>query len=147
MIPLIGPRAQASQSLLRKAMPAPSRCEVSPADTCPDTRPGKAISCASWALVVVLKNGRASTGVPLEDAKKSVEAFSRPKKCASTPMVRAGSNQYPARTRPPERQSWLTVDWPNSTEVPGAPSTPAVASRVEGPVVTKAGNLSPLVCQ
>src|SRR5262249_47620206 len=49
-----------------------------------------------------------------------------------------------AVTRAPERQRSLTASSPNSTEVPGVPSTPACGRGVPGGlVVTSGGNLSP----
>jgi len=61
--------------------------------TDPAVKPGNAINCAAGSPVVASMNGRATIELPLELVANPVEFGLRMKKCASTPVVRCGSNQ------------------------------------------------------
>src|SRR5947209_2217644 len=96
---------------------------------------------AAGVPVAALIKGRARIGKVSEEAANRVDWLSRIMKPASTPNFWSSKNQQPVSMRNPERRLSLAGP-PKRTLVPGAPSTPALATPVPaGLVVTRGRRL------
>src|SRR5262249_46247010 len=136
---------QPQQRLALRRAPAPTRpVDEAVADTVPVNNPGKATNSEAARVLTTSKNGRARTGLPSEEALNLVGLLSRRQKSPSMPNSWQSTSQPPRVTRTPDRRSEFTSDPPNSTTVPGTPSTPARAWGVPaGLAVTRGGREAP----